>query len=104
MNQEHRPDIPPGLVKEAGTDHTLVFAKVRYEQSHPGRSQSSNQPTRSINLHPGMTLSHDDSGITDAGESTYSYDSARDLNSYFREVNGRKFSSQASTYALPAGE
>jgi hypothetical protein len=50
-----------------------------------------------------MDLSHADSNIS-VGESTYSYDSARDLSTYFREINGRKFSSQASTYMLPAGE
>jgi hypothetical protein len=50
-----------------------------------------------------MDLSHAGSSVSFA-ESSYSYDSARDLSSYYREINGRKFSSQASTYMLPAGE
>ena len=72
--------------------------KARYEQSHPNKSIG----------HPydktqdSKDLSHATS-ITDGGLSVNSYESTGDLSRYFREISGRKFSSQASTYMLPSG-
>jgi hypothetical protein len=82
--------------------------RARYEQSHPGKSHRHTQPSSlspwsQVGSKESMDLSHAGSSVSFA-ESSYSYDSARDLSSYYREINGRKFSSQASTYMLPAGE
>ena len=86
-------------------------ARPRYDQPYLGRGhyrgESSDIPTSSLESHPrpqdavdqGRTIS----SLT-AAESMRSYDSARDLTSFFREINGRRFSSQPSTYMLPSGE
>jgi len=113
MNQEGRSEgQPPHVHGVIGTDATTkteeALARARYEQSHPGKSPRHAQPTKSSpwsqpSVQGSMDWTHATSSIDD-GESTYSYDSARDLTNYFREIDGRKFSSQASTYMLPAGE
>jgi hypothetical protein len=41
---------------------------------------------------------------TGIAESVWSYDSSRDIGQYVREVNGRRFNAQNSTYILPSGE
>ena len=41
---------------------------------------------------------------TDIGESVLSYDSTRDIGHFVREVNGRRFNAQNTTYMLPSGE
>lgn len=37
-------------------------------------------------------------------DSLWSYESTRDVGQYVREVNGRRFNAQNSTYILPSGE
>jgi len=41
---------------------------------------------------------------TGTADSVWSYDSTRDIGQYVREVNGRRFNAQNSTYILPSGE
>src|SRR5258706_854763 len=40
---------------------------------------------------------------TSVVDSHWSYDSTRDIGQYVREVNGRRFNAQNSTYLLPSG-
>ena len=40
---------------------------------------------------------------TSVVDSLWSYDSTRDIGQYVREVNGRRFNAQNSTYILPSG-
>lgn len=40
---------------------------------------------------------------TGIADSVWSYDSTRDIGQYVREVNGRRFNAQNSTYILPSG-
>jgi hypothetical protein len=37
-------------------------------------------------------------------DSLWSFDSTRDIGQYVREVNGRRFNAQNSTYILPSGQ
>jgi hypothetical protein len=111
MNEEAWSEDQPLYPQGTGAEEIQAgeaAARARYEQSHPGKSHrqtqlSTSSPWSQLDSKDSMDLSHVDSSVSVA-ESTYSYDSARDLSVYFREINGRKFSSQASTYMLPAGE
>jgi hypothetical protein len=112
MNEEAPSgDRPQYLLQGAGAEGRQAeeaLARARYEQSHPGKSHRRTQPPTpstwpQSGLKDSMDLSHAGSSASGA-ESIYSYDTSRDLSNYFREINGRKFSSQASTYMLPAGE
>lgn len=51
-----------------------------------------------------MDRSHDATTVDEAAHSTYSYDSTRDWTTFFKEIDGRRFSSQAAVYILPADE
>lgn len=50
------------------------------------------------------TDSGDGTTCDSGAESTYSYQSVRDIANFIRELNGRKFNSQNQTYMLPAGQ
>lgn len=77
------------------------LARARYEQSDPAKSRSGDNPSASSGSV--MEPTHDAGSVLSAAGTTYSYDSGRDIARYFREINGRRFNSQAATYLLPAG-
>ena len=88
----------------------------------PGSDQQQTQPTQPtqrsyyqprvdqapLNLESASTIgdSVDMSCDTQTSvvDSLWSYDSTRDIGQYVREVNGRRFNAQNSTYILPSGE
>jgi hypothetical protein len=84
---------------------TVPAVRARYEQSLPrvgrlvGDNSGGTVASGSI-----MDRTHGATTVDEAAQSTYSYDSARDWTSFFKEVDGRRFSSQAAVYILPAGE
>ncbi|PVF95010.1 S-adenosyl-L-methionine-dependent methyltransferase [Serendipita vermifera] len=79
--------------------------RARYEQPFPGHSQQVNERAgRTIAPTSIMDHSHDATTNEEAAQSTYSYESTRDWAMFFKEIDGRIFSSQASTYILPADE
>lgn len=61
-----------------------------------------------------MNLAHDDPGDGMSLEtastsktttaSVWSFESMRDIHEFIREVNGRRYNAQNTTYFLPAGE
>ncbi|KIM25780.1 hypothetical protein M408DRAFT_204068 [Serendipita vermifera MAFF 305830] len=77
-----------------------ALARARYEQSHPAKSSQGNYTE---SLFSGPSGLQDESSIY-GGMSTYSYDSTRDLSAYFRDIDGRRFLNQESTYMLPTDE
>ena len=88
-------------------ESTEALAKPRYDQSHPAKSQGwsgSQGVGTTANMQHEAALTHVATTATDGGESTYTYDSSRDLAAYFHDVDGRRFSRQAGPYMLPAGE
>ncbi|PVF98123.1 S-adenosyl-L-methionine-dependent methyltransferase [Serendipita vermifera] len=51
-----------------------------------------------------MDRTHAATTDDDAAQSTYSYNSGRDWAMFFKEIDGRRFSNQSSTYILPADD
>lgn len=81
------------------------LVRPRYEQSFPtGRLHRGAIPGGSSTVDSSsiMDRTHDTATVDDAAQSTYSYDSSRDWTLFFKEVDGRRFSNQSSTYILPA--
>jgi hypothetical protein len=79
----------------------------RYEQSFPtSRPRATGVPGGGSTIAPTsiMDHTHDATTVDDAAQSTYSYDSTRDWTLFFKEINGRRFNNQSSTYILPAGK
>ncbi|CAG8651721.1 2079_t:CDS:10, partial [Acaulospora colombiana] len=81
------------------------LARPRYVQPFPAtRLQGGGIPggSNTVDSSSIMDRTHDTTTIGDAAQSTYSYDSSRDWTLFFKEVDGRRFSNQSSTYILPA--
>ena len=110
MSQEPSAELSFKRGDSAAAIDENTHAKARYDQSHPAKSRRDSTGTKpdlfSSSHYLGehaMEPSHGTSSIWD-NETTYSHDSERDLSQYFRQINGRRFSSQASVYMLPSGE
>jgi hypothetical protein len=87
------------------TNQQPPAARARYEQSFPkGSVQGDDIKGRTIASTSIPDHTHDATTIDEAAQSTYSYDSTRDWSKFFKEIDGRRFSSQAAVYILPAGE
>jgi hypothetical protein len=89
-------------------DQEPSVARARYEQSFPARWQQSAQATGDIGTVYASTMdrTHDATTTNEATkeESTYSYESTRDWAMFFKEIDGRMFSSQSLPYGLPSGK
>jgi hypothetical protein len=89
-------------------DREPSVARARYEQSFPARWQQGGQATSDMRTVYTSTMdrTHDatTANETTKEESTYSYESTRDWAVFFKEIDGRMFSSQSSPYSLPSGK
>ncbi|PVF95011.1 S-adenosyl-L-methionine-dependent methyltransferase [Serendipita vermifera] len=94
--------------KNGSIDEESPVARARYEQLFPKRWQQGDEAASESRTVYSSTMdrTHDATPVdkTTREQSTYSYDSTRDWTMFFKEIDGRLFSSQSSAYVLPSDE
>ncbi|PVF95009.1 S-adenosyl-L-methionine-dependent methyltransferase [Serendipita vermifera] len=104
MSSQDQASTDDSLKEEAPSfisNQPPLAVRARYEQSFPRGSGTTGRTNASASI---MDRTHDATTVDEAAQSTYSYESTRDWTMFFKEVDGRLFSSQASPYILPADE